>query len=188
LAESFANLALKHLPTTKEELLNLQYEDGLTIAAKVEEQTGVIGEKLELSEYAKIETSAGQGQVLPYIHMGYKAGVVVALNKEGPMFEEAGKNVAMQVAAMKPVAVDENGVSKEVIEKELEIGMEIARKEGKPEAMLEKIAKGKLNKYFRENTLLNQAYVKENKKSVAQYLKDIDPELTVTDFKHIKLG
>lgn len=188
LAQSFAEIALKHLPTTKEELLDLSFDDGLTIGGKVEEQTGVIGEKLELSDYAKIETNSGQGQVLPYIHMGYKAGVVVALNKEGQMFEEAGKNVAMQVAAMKPVAVDENGVSKDVIEKEIEIGMEIARKEGKPEEMLERIAKGKLNKYFKENTLLNQAYVKENKKSVAQYLKDIDPDLTVMDFKHIKLG
>ena len=188
LAQNFADIALKHLPQTKDELLDLPFEDGLTIGAKVEEQTGVIGEKLELSDYAKIETNAGQGQVLPYIHMGYKAGVVVALNKEGSMFEEAGKNVAMQVAAMKPVAVDEDGVSREVIEKEIEIGMEIARKEGKPEELLERIAKGKLNKYFKENTLLNQAYVKENKKSVAQYLKDIDPELTVMDFKHIKLG
>eukprot|EP00746_Dinoflagellata_sp_MGD_P099653 gnl/MRDRNA2_/MRDRNA2_405378_c0_seq1.p1 gnl/MRDRNA2_/MRDRNA2_405378_c0~~gnl/MRDRNA2_/MRDRNA2_405378_c0_seq1.p1 ORF type:complete len:181 (+),score=41.20 gnl/MRDRNA2_/MRDRNA2_405378_c0_seq1:63-545(+) len=160
----------------------------MTIASKVEEQTGVIGEKLELSDYAKIETSAGQGQVLPYIHMGYKAGVVVALNKEGSEFEEPGRNVAMQVAAMKPVAVDENGVDQRVVEKEIEIGMEVARKEGKPEEMLERIAKGKLNKYFKENTLLNQAYVKESKQSVAQYLQSIDPELTVTDFKHIKLG
>ncbi|NNE26824.1 MAG: elongation factor Ts [Saprospiraceae bacterium] len=188
LAESFADIALTKLPSTKEELLNLDYEDGLTIGKKVEEQTGVIGEKLELSDYAKIETSAGNGQVLPYIHMGYKAGVVIALNKEGSQFEEPGRNVAMQVAAMRPIAVDENGVAQDVIDKEIEIGMEIAKKEGKPEQMLEKIAKGKLNKYFKENTLLNQAYVKENKKSVGQYLKEIDPELTVTEFKHIELG
>ena len=188
LAESFADIALTKLPSTKEELLDLEYEGGLTIGKKVEEQTGVIGEKLELSDYAKIETNAGQGQVLPYIHMGYKAGVVIALNKEGSQFEEPGRNVAMQVAAMRPIAVDENGVAQEVIDKEIEIGMEIAKKEGKPEQMLEKIAKGKLNKYFKENTLLNQAYVKENKKSVGQYLKEIDPDLTVTDFKHIELG
>ncbi len=188
LAESFADLALQHLPNDKDSLLGMEIEPGITIASKVEEQTGVIGEKLELSDYAKIETTAGQGQVLPYIHMGYKAGVVVALNKEGSEFEEPGKNVAMQVAAMKPIAVNEDGVSQEVIDKEIEIGMEIARKEGKPEEMLDRIAKGKLNKYFKENTLLNQAYVKENKKSVAQYLQSIDPELTVTDFKHIKLG
>lgn len=188
LAQSFADIALKELPESKEELLGLAYEDGLTIAQKVEEQTGVVGEKLELTDYAKIETEAGQGQVLPYIHMGYRAGVVVALNKEGSGFEEAGKNVAMQVAAMNPIAVDKDGVSQEVVDKEIEIGKEIARKEGKPEAMLEKIATGKLNKYFKENTLLNQAYVKDSKQSVGAYLKSMDPELTVTDFKHIRLG
>ncbi len=188
LAESFADLALKELPNNKEELLELEI-DGMTVAKKVEEQTGVIGEKLELSDYAKIETAAGEGQVLPYIHMGYKAGVIVALNKEGGDFEEAGKNVAMQVAAMHPIAVDKEGVDQSVVEKEIEIGMEIARKEGKPEEMLERIAQGKLNKFFKENTLLHQAYVKAaGKESVAEYLKSINPELTVTDFKHIKLG
>jgi len=188
LAQSFADIALKELPASREDLMNLTCEDGLTIAKKVEEQTGVVGEKLELTDYAKIETNAGDGQILPYIHMGYRAGVVVALNKEGTQFEEAGKNVAMQVAAMNPIAVDKGGVSQEVIDKEIEIGKEIARKEGKPEELLERIATGKLNKYFKENTLLNQAYVKENKQSVGGYLQTIDPELTVTDFKHIKLG
>lgn len=188
LAESFADLALKEMPATKEDLLNLTI-DGMTVASKVEEQTGVIGEKLELSDYAKIETAAGEGQVLPYIHMGYKAGVIVALNKEGADYEDAGKNVAMQIAAMHPIAVDKDGVDPSLVEKEIEIGMEIARKEGKPEAMLEKIAQGKLNKFFKESTLLNQAYVKAaGKESVAQYLQSLNPELTVTDFKHVKLG
>jgi len=188
LADSFADLALSNLPENTEELLTLDY-NGMTLAKKIEEQTGVIGEKIELTDYAKIETAAGGGQVLPYIHMGYKAGVIVALNKEGSQFEDAGKNVAMQVAAMHPIAVDENGVAQEIIDKELEIGMEIARKEGKPEAMLEKIAQGKLNKYFKENTLLHQAYVKSSgKENVKGYLNSLDPELTVTDFKHIKLG
>lgn len=188
LADSFADLALSKLPENTDELLALDY-NGMTLAKKIEEQTGVIGEKIELTDYAKIETEAGQGQVLPYIHMGYKAGVIVALNKEGSQFEDAGKNVAMQVAAMHPIAVDENGVEQEIIDKELEIGMEIARKEGKPETMLEKIAQGKLNKYFKENTLLHQAYVKASgKENVKTYLSSLDPELTVTDFKHIKLG
>ena len=90
---------------------------------------------------------------------------------------------------MNPISVDESGVDKSVVDKEIEIGMEIARKEGKPEAMLEKIAQGKLNKFFKESTLLNQAYVKSSgKESVAEYLKTFNPELTVTDFKHIKLG
>src|SRR5690606_4584877 len=101
---------------------------------------------------------------------------------------EPGKNVAMQIAAMKPVAVDQSGVSSDVISKEIEIGKDIARQEGKPEEMLEKIAQGKLNKFFKENTLLPQAYVKDSKQSVAQYLSSFDKGLTVTDFKHIKLG
>jgi elongation factor Ts len=188
LAESFADLALNNLPENKDELMALEI-DGMSLAAKVEEQTGIIGEKLELTDYAKIETEAGQGQVLPYIHMGYKAGVIVALNKEGAEYEDAGKNVAMQVAAMHPIAVDKDDVDQAIVDKEVEIGMEIARKEGKPEAMLEKIAQGKLNKYFKENTLLNQAYVKSTgKESVGEYLKSLNPDLTITSFKHIKLG
>ena len=94
----------------------------------------------------------------------------------------------MQVAAMRPVAVDKDGVDDSIIKKEIEIGMEVARNEGKPEAMLEKIARGKLNKFFKENTLLNQAFVKDNKQSVAEYLKSLDPNLTVTEFKHVTLG
>jgi len=188
LAESFADIALKNLPADTAALLALPYED-MTVGEKVEQQTGVIGEKLEISDYAKIETSAGEGQVLPYIHMGYKAGVIVALNQEGPQFEEAGKNVAMQVAAMKPIALNKEGVDSSIVEKEIEIGMELARKEGKPEAMLDRIAQGKLNKFFRENTLLDQTYVKAtSKESVQGYLQAIDPNLTVTAFKHIKLG
>jgi len=161
----------------------------MTIGEKIEEQTGVIGEKLELADYAKIVTVAGEGQVLPYIHMGNRAGVIVAVNLEGPQYEEPAKNVAMQVAAMHPIAVDKDGVDATVVEKEIEIGKEIARQEGKPEAMLEKIATGKLNKFFRERTLMNQTYVKTtSKESVAQYLQSIHADLKVTEFKHIKLG
>jgi len=186
LADSFTQIALDNLPNSKEDLLNLDV-GGMTMAQKIEEQTGVIGEKLELSDYAKIE--ADGGQVLPYIHMGNKAAVIVALNKEGDQFVDAGKNVAMQVAAMKPVALDKDGVDPSVVQKEIEIGMEVAKQEGKPEAMLEKIAQGKLNKFYKENTLLNQLYVKStSKETVAAYLKSIDGDLTVTDFKHIKLG
>jgi len=188
LAESFAEVALKNLPGSKDDLLSLDV-GGMTMAQKIEEQTGVIGEKLELSEYAKIETAAGDGQVLPYIHMGNKAAVLVALNLEGPQYEEPGKNVAMQVAAMHPVAVNKDGVDATVVQKEIEIGMEVARQEGKPEAMLERIAEGKLNKFFKERTLLNQIYVKTtSKETVEAYLKGIHADLTVTDFKHIKLG
>jgi elongation factor Ts len=188
LAKSFAELALKKLPNSLEELLALPYEGGLSIQEKLTEQIGVIGEKIEISKYEKIVTAAGEGQVIPYIHMGYRAGVIVALNQEGPALIEPGKNVAMQVAAMRPIAVDKDGVDATVVEKEVEIGKEQARAEGKPEAIIEKIALGKLNKFFKERTLLNQAYVKEGKMTVSQYLQSIDKKLTVTDFKHVELG
>lgn len=187
LAQSFADIALKNLPADLDAFLALPY-DSITVGEKVTEQVGVVGEKLEISAYAKIETAAGEGQVLPYIHMGNRAGVLVALNLEGPDKIEPGKNVAMQVAAMKPIAVDKDGIPQEKIDSEIEIGKEIAKKEGKPEAMLEKIAMGKLNKFFKENTLLNQAYVKDSKMNVGDYLKSIDPNLTVTSFEHVSLG
>jgi elongation factor Ts len=120
--------------------------------------------------------------------MGYKAGVLVGLNKPSDKFFDAGRDVAMQVAAMKPIAVDKDGVDSSIVEKEIEIGKEVARQEGKPEEMLEKIAAGKLNKFFKENTLLNQAFVKGNKESVSDFLKTLDKDLTVTDFKHVTLG
>ena len=187
-AKKIADIALTNLPETTEELLALNFEGELTVGDKVTEQVGVIGEKLEIHGYQKIETEAGQGQVLPYIHMGYRAGVIVALNLEGPQFVEPGKNVAMQVAAMRPVAVDKTDVDQSVIDKEIEIGTEVARQEGKPEEMLERIATGKLNKFFKERTLLNQVYVKGGKETVAEYLKSLDAKLTVTDFKHVELG
>lgn len=188
MADTVAAVALKNLPEDAEALKALPFGDGMTIGEKVIEQTGVIGEKIELTSYAKIVTEAGQGQVLPYIHMGYRAGVIVALNLEGPQFEEPGKNVAMQVAAMRPVALDKDGVDASIVEKEIEIGKEQARQEGKPEAMLEKIAMGKLGKFYKQSTLLNQAYVKDSKQSVSSYLQSINGDLTITDFKHIELG
>ena len=187
-AQSIVDIALKSLPNTLEDLLALPYGEGLTVAEKVTEQIGVNGEKHEITDYHKIETAAGQGQVLPYIHMGYRAGVLVALNLEGPNFIEPGKNVAMQVAAMKPVALDKDGVDESIVKKEIEIGMDIARQEGKPEAMLERIAMGKLNKFFKEKTLLNQIYVKNSKQTIQTYLESLDKNLTVTDFKHVTLG
>ena len=183
LARSFAEIALDKFPDSLEALLALDYE-GITIGEKVTEQVGVIGEKIELAAYEKVEAA----QVAPYIHMGNKAGVLVGLNKANGDYFEAGRDVAMQVAAMHPVAVDKDGVDQTTIEKEIEIGKEQARQEGKPEAMLERIAMGKLNKFYKENTLLNQQFVKDNKKSVSDYLKSFDSDLTVTAFKHVTLG
>lgn len=187
-AKEIAEIALKNLPESIDALLSLPFNTDISIGEKVTEQVGVIGEKIEVSYYEKIKTAAGQGQVLPYIHSGYRAGVIVALNLEGPEFMEPGRNVAMQVAAMRPVAVDKDDVSSEIIEKEIEIGKEQARQEGKPEAMLEKIAVGKLNKFYQESTLLNQTYVKDGKASVREYLASLDKDLTVTAFKHVELG
>jgi len=188
LANTVADIALKNLPETTEDLLALPFDSELTVAKKIEEQIGVIGEKLEVNKYGKIVTAAGEGQVIPYIHMGHRAAVIAALNLEGPQFIDPGKDVAMQIAAMRPVALDESGVDSAIIEKEIEIGKEQARQEGKPEAILEKIAKGKLNKFFKENTLLNQKFVKDNKKTIQEYLQSVDKNLTVTDFKHVELG
>lgn len=184
LTESFAKIALDKFPADLEALLALPYNSDITIGDKVTEQVGVIGEKIELSNYEHIEAP----QVVSYIHMGNKAGVILGLNSDNKAFHDAGRDVAMQVAAMHPVAVDEDGVDSATIEKEIEIGMEIARNEGKPEEMLEKIAKGKLNKFFKESTLLNQQFVKDNKMTVRDYLHSLDKNLTVTDFKHVRLG
>ncbi|MEO0041962.1 MAG: hypothetical protein RL329_1410 [Bacteroidota bacterium] len=188
LAKSFAEIALQKTPATLEELLALAYDADLTITQKIQEQTGVMGEKVELASYASIVTAAGQGQVIPYIHAGYRAGVLVALNLEGTDLVEAGKNVAMQVAAMKPVALDKEGVSAEIIAREIEIGKEQARADGKPESMIEKIALGKLNAFYKESTLLNQVYVKDKAFTVATYLQSAKKGLTATAFKHIALG
>ncbi len=187
-ADKIADIALKNLPDSNEALLALPFDEKLSIGEKIVEQTAVIGEKLEVSKYAKIQTGSGEGQVLPYIHMGHRAGVLVAVNLQGPEYVEPGKNVAMQVAAMRPIALDKDQVDPTIVEKEIEIGKEQARQEGKPEAILEKIAMGKLSKFYRERTLLNQDYVKGNKESVAAYLKSVNANLTVTDFKHIELG
>jgi elongation factor Ts len=183
LAKDFAELALAHFPASREALLKLPYKD-VTIGEKVTEQVGVIGEKIELAAYERLEAP----MVAPYIHMGNKAAVLLGLNKAAESFYVAGRDVAMQVAAMRPIAVDKDGVDASVISKEIEIGKEQARLEGKPEPMLEKIAMGKLSKFFKENTLLEQQFVKDNKMTVAEYLTRIDKELTVTAFKHVELG
>ncbi|HMT76332.1 MAG: elongation factor Ts [Saprospiraceae bacterium] len=184
LAKKFAQIAIDNFPATKEDLLALPFEN-ITIGDKVTEQVGVIGEKIEIANYETLEAE----QVISYIHNNYMAAVIIGLNKHSDTFVSAGEDVAMQVAAMKPVAVDKDGVNADIISKEIEIGKEIARAEGKPEEMLEKIAMGKLNKFYQDNTLLNQAFVRgSGKESVRDYLSSIDKDLTVTGFKHVALG
>lgn len=183
MTDQIAELALTKKPSDKDALLALDF-GGIPLGEKITEQIGVIGEKVELANYEFLESP----MVVEYNHMGNKAGVIVGLNKASDNFLNPGKDIAMQVAAMKPVALDKDGVDQTVIEKEIEIGKEIARKEGKPEEMLERIAQGKLNKFFKENTLMNQAFVKDGKQNVAAYLSSVDQELTVVDFKHVALG
>ncbi len=187
-ANEIADIAIKNLPENLEALLALPYNDELSIAEKVTEQVGVIGEKVEVKTYEKIITTAGEGQVLPYIHMGNRAAVLVALNLEGPEYVEPGKNVAMQVAAMKPLGLNKDEIDPAVIEREMEINMDQARQLGKPEAMLEKIAMGKMNKFYKENTLMDQTYVKDGSMTVESYLQSAHKDLTVTAFKHVSLG
>ncbi len=183
LTGEIARIALDTFPADAEALAKEKIGD-ITIGEKVIEQVGKIGEKIELASYEKMEAP----MISSYIHMGYKSGVLVGLNKKDDSFTDAGKDVAMQVAAMKPIAVDKDSVDQSTIEKEIEIGKEQARQQGKPEAMLEKIALGKLNKFFKEQTLLNQTFVKENSINVGQYLKKLDNDLTVVGFRHVKLG
>ncbi len=181
IARKMAQIALDAFPATLEELLELPYENGVSIREKVGEQNGVIGEKIELGRYERLEGAC----VVTYNHSNNKRSVVLALNKGG--FEEAGRNLAMQVAALNPIAVGRADVDPKIVEKEIEIGKELARNEGKPEAMLEKIALGRLNKFFEDNTLLGQKYVKNQEQTVEQYLKSLDKELTVTGFKLVAL-
>lgn len=184
LANKIAQIAVDNFPANLDELLGLDYEPGFPIRDKVGEQNGIIGEKIELSGYLSI-TGA---QVLPYNHSNNKLGVLLAINKRENAFEEAARSVAMQVAAMAPVSVSKDDVPAEIAAKELEIGKELARNEGKPEAMLEKIAQGRLQKFFQDNTLLSQKYVKDNSLTVEQYLQSLDKELTVTGFRRVALG
>lgn len=181
MTQKMADIALANFPATREELLNLPYQPGVTIGEKVGEQNGIIGEKIDLGRYEHIEGAS----VLVYNHSNNKRSVLVALSQTGQ--DEAGRNVAMQIAAMNPVSVSKDDVDPKIIEKEIEIGKELARNEGKAEDMLEKIAQGRLNKFFQESTLLSQKYVKNNDQTVDQYLKSLDKGLTVTGFKHVAL-
>lgn len=178
------DIAVENNPTSLDELKALSFNgDGLSIGDKITEQTGVIGEKLDLSAYEIVNAE----RVVAYNHPGNKIATVVGLSQDSAS-DEVGRDVAMQVAAMAPVALTADEVPQEVIDREIEIGKEQAIQEGKPAEMAEKIAMGKLNKFYKENTLLAQAFIKDNKKSVEQYLKDHDGDLTVTGFKRISLG
>lgn len=180
-AKSILDLALSKDPVDINSLSNLQI-DGRTLSEQISEKIGVIGEKIELSYYDSLKAE----KIVCYIHPGNGLAVLAGFNKSG-LNEQVYRDIAMQVAAMNPVAIDREDVPADKLEKEKELGREKARTEGKPENMIEKIAEGMLNKYFKENTLLNQEFIKDGKKTVKQYLQDIDKELKVTGFKRCAL-
>ena len=182
LADKITDLALKNNPANLDALLALPLE-GTSVADKVVEFIGIIGEKLELSYYEKIEAE----HVQAYIHPGSRLATLVGFTKAG-IDAQVYKDIAMQVAAMSPVAVDKDSVPENIIAQEIEIGKEQARRDGRPENMLEKIAQGKLTKFFKESTLLNQEFIKDNKVTIKEYLQSIDKGLTVTDFKRFTLN
>ncbi|WP_420316618.1 translation elongation factor Ts [Ekhidna sp.] len=184
LGNQIAELAFAEKPANIEALNGIKLGD-LTVGEKIVELTGKIGEKLEVKAFEVVTGEA----VVPYIHSNGKLGVMVSLaNTNGTSVEDAGKDVAMQIAAMNPVAVDKDGVDPAVVEKEIEIGKEQAKAEGKPENIIEKIAMGKLNKFYKENTLLSQSFVKDSSQSVSQYLDSVSKGLTVAEFKRVSIG
>ncbi|MGB1316711.1 MAG: translation elongation factor Ts [Flavobacteriales bacterium] len=178
---SLVDLAFESNVSTSEALVG-ETLNGKPVSEAITELTGKTGEKIEVSALDVIEADT----VVAYNHPGNRVGAIVGLNKAG--FEELGRDVAMQAAAMAPVALNKESVSDEVVAKEIEIGKDLAIQEGKPADLAEKIAQGRLGKFFKENTLLEQAFIKDNKQSVANYLKGADPELTVTAFKRFSLG
>lgn len=182
LAKDLADIALKF--DDKDAFLAADF-GGITVAEKLIEQTGVIGEKLEITAFEKIEAPF----VGSYIHAGNKIATLVGLSSNAEGADVVAKDVAMQAAAMNPIALNEDGVDASVIEKEIEIAKDQLRAEGKPEAMLDNIAKGKLKRFFKDNTLVNQAFIKDSKKSVDQYVKEaLGKDAKVTDFKRVALG
>ncbi len=181
-ADSILSLAMENKASSLDAVKALHL-DGRTVEAQVTEQTGVIGEKIELSYFNIIDAET----VVSYIHPGNKLATLVGFNKAG-VETQVAKDVAMQVAAMAPIAVDKDSVPADVVAKELEIAKEKYRQEGKPEAMLDKIAQGALNKFFQESTLLNQTYVKDGKISIKEFLTQNDKGLTVTSFDRYTLN
>lgn len=181
LAQDFAALALE--TSSKEELLSKEYKGG-SVQDKLTEQTGVIGEKIEIGDFRTLEAPF----VGSYIHAGNKIAVLTGLSENTGGAEEVAKNVSMQAAAMNPVALNEDGIDQSVVEKEIEIAKDQLREEGKPEEMLDNIAKGKIKRFFKDNTLVNQAFIKDNKMTVAEYVKSVDSNLQVVAYERVALG
>ena len=181
LANKLADLALGY--STKESFLSSKFDDKLTVNEKLTEQTGVIGEKIEIGSFKFLEAN----YVGSYIHAGNKIASIVGLSYNDDNAEKVSKNIAMQVAAMNPIALDEHGVIKDILDKEIEIAKEQLRQQGKPEAMLDNIVKGKIKRFLKDNTLVNQIFIKDNKINVSQYAFSINPKFSITGFERISL-
>jgi elongation factor Ts len=183
-ANQIADLALANKAANVDALKALTM-DGLPLSEKLLEQVGKIGEKIDVINYVIMEGE----NIVPYIHAANRLGVLVSLNNAASDANfVAGKDVAMQIAAMNPIALDKDGVDASIIEREIQIGKDQAIAEGKPEAMLEKIAQGKLGKFYKDNTLLNQEFVKDSSKTITQMLDSVEKGLTVKAFKRVALG
>lgn len=182
-AENLMNLALDKSAKSMDELKSMPL-NGITVNDSLFDQIGKIGEKIDLSRFEVIEAE----KVIVYNHPGNKLASMVGFNGDASNLNEVGKDVAMQIAAMNPVAVDKDDVDPTLLEREIEIGKDQARQEGKPEEMVEKIAMGKLNKFYKECTLNNQSFIKDEKKTIAQLLAETGKGLKVTSFKRIQLG
>lgn len=181
LAHDLAEHALQY--ASKDDFLNSDYS-GMSVAEKLLEQTGVIGEKIEIKAFETLEAPF----VGSYIHAGNRIATLVGLSANVDGAGVVAKDVAMQVAAMNPIALDEHSVDQSVIDKEIEIAKEQLRREGKPEAMLDNISKGKLKRFFKDNTLVNQDFIKDSKQSVNAYVKAANADLKITGFERVALG
>ena len=179
-AQSIADAAIEHNVKSTNELNEVKI-NGAKVSDMINDKLAAIGEKIEVSKFERVEAP----YVASYIHGANRMGVLVGLTMEAT---QAGKDLAMQIAAMNPLAVDETSIPADLIEREKNIAIEMVKAEGKPAEMAEKIAMGKLNKFFKDNTLLAQAFVKDNNKSVSEYLKSINADLKVTEFKRVALG
>lgn len=183
-ANDVAEFAILQTPKNLEELKASNF-NGRTVEENLTDLIGKTGEKMEVAAYELIEAA----KTFAYNHPGNRLGTIVGFNKDNfTGVDQIGKEIAMQIAAMNPVAIDKDNIDQHTIDREIEIGKEQARQEGKPEDMLEKISLGKLNKFFKERTLLNQEFVRDTKKTVGQYLSETDKELKVTVFKRLMLG
>lgn len=182
-AATILNIAVEKNPKSIDDLKALPYNSEITINDKIMEQVGKIGEKIDITRYEIIEAA----KVIAYNHPGNRLATIVGFSK-ADVKDDVAKDVAMQIAAMAPVALDKGDVDQSMLDRELDIAREQIRAEGKPEDMVEKIAQGKINKFYKESTLLNQEFIKDSKKTVSQYIKESDKDLTVTGFKRVALG